>query len=294
MRKKGYYSRLYQRARTELQAHFFEPSVLDHIKEDPNYDFHPNKFYTKDDAAIEPSGMQQFMWGRKGDGSACIAALLPHLITLSYKDQLFWQSKELNPKESLQARIESRYVGSMLYGQWPDTMSRYAAIHIYLIEVQKIFHPERLFPALPEDIPDFLGPLSFNQKRAFTKFMQDLYTILDMKSSVLATRIKSSHKDEYLKGNQWRNLLSLYFKERDALSEAIQQTMDIFKEINHWRVRSAHTIQRSEKDQDYNQLQQDLAFRLQSGLRTLLMAFALAEKGSTGMITRGVLELNVE
>lgn len=294
MRKKGYYSRLYEKKGEELQVHFFDSSVLDHFKEDPNYSFYGNKFYTKDNVIIDPSGIQQFMWARKGDGSACVAALLPHLVTLSYKDQLAWQSKELSPEESAQARIESRHIGPMLYGQWPDTMSRYAAIHLYLGEIQKIFHPERLFPALPEEIPDFLAPLSFNQKRAFTKFMQDLYTILDIKSSVLATRIKSPQKEVYLKANQTRNLLSLYFEERDALSTDIQQTIDIIKEISDWRVRSAHTIQRSQKDRDYKQLQQDLVFRLQAGLRTLLVAFALAEKGSTGTITRRVLELNVE
>lgn len=274
--------------------HFFEPSVLDHIKEDPNYDFCGNRFYTKSNASIEPSAIQQFMWGSKIDGSPCIAALRSHLITLSYNDQLLWQSKELNRKDSAGARIEARYAGPMLYGQWPDTMSRYAAIHMYLIEIQKIFQPEQLFPALTEERPDFLAPLSFNQKRAFTKFMQDLYSILDIKPSVLATRIKSSQKEEFLKANQKRNLLSLYFEERGVLSKEIQKAIDIIKEVNKLRVRSAHTIQRSEKDQDYNQLQQNLVFRLQSGLRTLLMAFALAEKGSTGMITRRVLELKVE
>jgi hypothetical protein len=113
---------------------------------------------------------------------------------------------------------------------------------------------------LPEEIPDFLASLSFNQKRAFTKFMQDLYTILDMKASVLAARIKSPKKEAYLKGNQTRKLLSLYFEERDAVSTDIRRTIDIIKEINDWRVRSAHTIQCSERDQDYKQLQQDLAF----------------------------------
>jgi hypothetical protein len=294
MRKKGYYSRLYQSKGGELQVHFFEPSVLEHVKEDPNYNFCGNRFYTKRDAAIEPSAIQQFMWGRKYDGSPCIAALRPHLMTLSYKDQLLWQSKELNRKDSTEARIEQRYAGPMLRGEWPDTMSRYAAIHIYLTEIQKIFHPERFFPALPEDRPDFLAPLSFNQKRAFTKFMQDLHAILDIKSSVLATRIKSSQKEKYLKRNERRNLLSLYFEERGALSKEIQQAIETIKKINEWRAPGAHTIQRSDKDQDYNQHQQDVAFRLQSGLRTLLVAFALAEKDSTEMITRRLLELKVE
>ena len=182
----------------------------------------------------------------------------------------------------------------MLRGQRPDTMSRYVGIHMYLIEIQKIFYPERLFPALPEERPDFLAPLSFNQKRAFTKFMHDLYTILDIKSSVLATRIRSPRKEGYLKRNEKRNLLSLYLEERGALSEDIQQTIEILKKINGWRVSSAHRIQRSEQDQDHNQQQQDLAFRLQSGLRTLLVAFASAEKDGTETITRRVLELNVE
>jgi len=252
MKRKGHYSRLYEKKGWQWRLHFFEPSVLDHVKEDPNYNFYGNKFYTKPDAPIEPSGIQQFMWGRKADGSPCIAALQPHLMTLSYKDQLFWQSKELSPKDSTTAKIDRRYTGPMLYGQWPDTMSRYVAIHMYLIEIQKIFHPECLFPTLPEERPDFLAPLSFNQKRAFTKFMQDLYSILDIKPSVLATKIKSPQKEGYLKRNQKRNLISLYFEERGTLSKDIQKAIDIFKEINEWRAPGAHTIQRSEKDQDYN------------------------------------------
>jgi hypothetical protein len=89
--------------------------------------------------------------------------------------------QRIKPEESTEARIDSRYDAPILYGQWPDTMSRYAAIHVYLTEIQKIFFPERLFPALPEEMPDFLVSLSFNQKKAFTTFMQDLYTILDIK-----------------------------------------------------------------------------------------------------------------
>jgi hypothetical protein len=86
----------------------------------------------------------------------------------------------------------------------------------------------------------------------------------------------------------------LYFEERNVLLEDIQQTISILKEINEWRVTSAHTIPSAERDRDYSELQQDLAFRLQRGLRALLLAFALAEKGSIGTIPRRVLELKVE
>jgi hypothetical protein len=61
MRKKGHYSRLYQKKGGEFQRHFFESSVLDHFKEDPNYNFCGNKFYTRRAAPIDPSGIQQFM-----------------------------------------------------------------------------------------------------------------------------------------------------------------------------------------------------------------------------------------
>ena len=93
MKRKGHYSRLYEKKGWQWRLHFFEPSVLDHVKEDPNYNFYGNKFYTKPEASIEPSGIQQFMWGYKADGNPCIAALLPHLMTLSYKDQLFGNRK---------------------------------------------------------------------------------------------------------------------------------------------------------------------------------------------------------
>ena len=59
MKRKGHYSRLYEKKGWHWRLHFSEPSVLDHVKEDPNYNFYGNKFFTRPDAPIEPSGIQQ-------------------------------------------------------------------------------------------------------------------------------------------------------------------------------------------------------------------------------------------
>jgi hypothetical protein len=296
MKEKGYYTELFRREGGQLALHFYEPSVLDQHKESPQYNFHGNWFSTKENLPepIEPSGIQQFVWARKADGTPCVAALRSHLITLSYKDQQHWQSKELSPDESAQAMIESRYEKPMLYGQWPDTMSRYAAVAVYLMEIHRIFEPESLFPALPEVKPDFLAPLSYNSKRSFIKFAQDLYTLLDIKPSVIAGRVNSPKKERLLNRNEKWNLVLLYFEERGILSTEIQTAIRTIKEIRRWRVKSAHTLPRAEKDQDYNRLQQDIVFELQDGLRSLLLAFALAEKGTTEVINKRVSELKVE
>jgi len=86
---------------------------------------------------MEPSGIQQFMWGCTADGSPCIAALQSHVITLSYKDQLLTIERIIiTRRESTKAKIEQRCAGPMLYGQWPDTMSRYVAVQMF-IEISK-------------------------------------------------------------------------------------------------------------------------------------------------------------
>lgn len=292
----GPYSRLYRQKGGELHVHFFEPNVLDPYRENPDYAFRGNRFSTKENLAkgIEPSGIQQFVWGSKADGDPCVAALRPHLITLSFKDQLHWKSKELSPAESAGAKIDARYARPMLYGLWPDTMSRFAAVYVYLREIQNIFNPEVLLPALPSNSSDFLAPLSYNSTRSFLKFARDVYTILDIKPSVLARRVSSSAKDDLIKrGEKW-NLLALYFKERGLLSAAVEAAIGTIKEVNQWRVKGAHTLAPATRDRNYMELQKDIVFRLQQGLRSLLLAFAVIEKGSTDVIDGRVLDLKVE
>ncbi len=295
-RKNGYYAKLYRDGGGELHIHFFHPGVLDPYKEDPSYNFYGSHFHTKEtsDQSIEPSGIQQFEWGHMADGSPCIAALRPHLITLSYNDQLHWRSKELPLKQSDGAKIDSRYTRPMLYGVWPDTMSRFAAVYVFLKEIQNIFVPEVLFPALPEHKPDFLAPLSYNSKKAFIKFAQDLYTILDIKPSVLSPRISSHEKERLVKkGERW-NMLALYFEECELLSETVVAAIGVIKEVNQLRVKSAHKIHQAESDEDYNKLQGSLVFRLQESLKVLLLAFAVAEKDTKEVIPRRVLKLKIE
>jgi hypothetical protein len=182
----------------------------------------------------------------------------------------------------------------MLYGAWPDTMSRFAAVYLYLTEISKLFAPDLIFPALPGRHPDFLAPLPYGTRRAFLRFTQDLYSILDVKPSILACRIKSSKKKALLDRKQTWNLLELYFEEHGLLTIQLREGIELFRELNRWRRESAHTIQPAVEDDDYQERQADLVWRLQVGLKLMLLAFAKIEKGSDASISSRVLNLHVE
>ena len=124
---------------------------------------------TKYDATTEPSCIQQYVWGRKENGEPCIAVLLRHLRFLSTRDQLHWQAHELPPEEASKAKIEARYAGPMLHGEFLDTVSCYQASFLYLAEIQKVFAPDKLLPNLPDELPPFLIPLAYNSRRRWPR-----------------------------------------------------------------------------------------------------------------------------
>ena len=89
-------------------------------------------------------------------------------------------------------------------------------------------------------------------------------------------------------------MLILYFKERGLLSETIEAAVGVIKEVNELRVKAAHKIHQAESDEDYNELQGNLVFRLQESLNSLLQTFAVAEKGTEEVIPRRILTLKIE
>jgi hypothetical protein len=115
----GYYVDLFRNHEGQgLVALFFEPAVLDRFRNNPNYKVADTMVSTKFDATTEPSCIQQYVWGRKADGEPCIAVLLRHLRFLSTRDQLHWQAHELPLEEASEAKIEARYAGPMLHGEF--------------------------------------------------------------------------------------------------------------------------------------------------------------------------------
>ena len=281
-----------------LVAYFFEPAVLDRFRDDPNYRVTESMVSSKDDSQAESSWIQQYMWGRKGDGQPCIAVLLRHLRFLSTRDQLHWRSFELSSHEAAGAKIEARYRGPMLNGDFPDSISGYQAIFFYLREIQKVFAPDRLLPNVPDSLPPFLAPLPFNSKKAMASFAQDLLSLMGINLTALSARIiqpaNRTTASDLLKRQQSRNLIRLYFEDHGLLSQGIEDALDILRELNDWRVRSAHMLVPAEQDQDYLTMQAQLVGRLQGGLREMLLGFIKAESKTPDWTCERILEYTVE
>ena len=240
----GYYVDLFRKHEgLGLVAHFFEPAVLDRFRNDPNYKVADTMVSTKYDATTEPSCIQQYVWGRRTDGEPCIAVLLRHLRFLSARDQLHWQAHELPPHEASAAKIEARYMGPMLHGDFLDTVSYYQAIFLYLTEIQKVFNPDRLLPNLPDEPPTSLAPLPYNTKKAMASFAQDLFSLLNMSLTVLTQHLSLATSQakaaDLLKQQQSRNLIKLYFEDHGQFSKEIEETLDVLRDLNDWRVQGA-------------------------------------------------------
>jgi hypothetical protein len=280
-----------------LVAYFFEPAVLDRFRNDPNYKVTDSMVSSKEDSQADSSWIQQYMWGRKADGQPCIAVLLRHLRFLSSRDQLHWRSFELPSHEAAKAKIEARYRGPMLNGDFPDTISCYQAIFFYLRETQKVFAPDLLLPNVPDTLPSFLAPLPFNSKKAMASFAQDLLSLMSINFKVLSSRLNQpanrAKAVELLERQQSRNLIGLYFEDHGLFSQGIENALAILRELNDWRVKSAHKLVPVEQDQDYLTMQAELVSRLQRGLREMLLAFMKAESKTPDWTCERILDYSV-
>jgi hypothetical protein len=224
--------------------------------------------------------------------------LLRHLRFLSTRDQLHWQAHELPLEEASEAKIEARYAGPMLHGEFLDAVSSYQAIFLYLREIQKVFDPDKLLPNLPDELPPFLTPLAYNSKKAMASFAQDLLSLLSMSLTVLAQHLSQTSSQakavELLKQQQSRNLIRLYFEDRGQFSREIEETLDVLRELNDWRVKSAHKLVPAEQDQDYLAVQAQLMGRLQQGLKAMLLGFLHGEGKTPDRTCQIVLDYKVD
>ena len=100
----------------------------------------------------------------------------------------------------------------MVYGEFPDTISAYDAIFLFVREIPKVFAPDVLLPNLDGRHPDFLAPIAFNTERALADFTQDLHTLLSVRLTTLENRITSNERRdraaEFVTRQQSRNLRS--------------------------------------------------------------------------------------
>jgi hypothetical protein len=293
----GYYAKKFRKLGEGWHLHFFEPAVLDRFRNDPNYEVSDTRVSTKDGTEAELSGIQQYVWGHKVDGQPCIVVLLPHLCDLSVRDQLHWHTFELPPNEASGAKVEARYKGAMLCGEFPDTISGYQAIFFYLREIQKVFDPDKLLLNLTDRLPPFLAPLPFNTRRAMASFAQDLLSLLSMNLTVLSTHLtlpaSRAKASDLLKRQQSRNLIKLYFEDRGYFSKGIEDLLEAFRELNEWRVESAHKLVPAEQDQDYVAVQAQFVHRLQQGLKIVLLGFIQAEGKTPDWTCETVLQYKV-
>ena len=294
----AYYTRLFEKTGAHLQVHFFEPSVLDKFRDDPSYSVDSTRFSTRNGCAIDSSGIQQYVWGYRANGSPCIAVLLPHLRGLSDRDQLHFQAHALSEADAEVARIYHRYAKPMIYGEFPDTISPFDAVFFYLVEVKKLFDPDILLPNLPAKMPDFLTPIPYNSKKAIAEFSQHLMSMMTFNMKTLAVHVTSSVRsdeiEKFLKHQQVRNLIRLYFEAHGQMSNEISQCLNVFERLTSLRTQSAHSLVSALNDDDYFKIQFDLVGELAAGLLAMLKAFAVSEKGTTETINKRVLAYLVD
>ena len=292
----GYYSKRLRKTNNRLEWHFFEPSVLEKYRNDPSYNLRETSLGTNL-GTEKSSGLQQYVWGHKADGNPCVAALLSHLCGLHPEDQLHWRLHELRDRVKNAARVDRRYYAPLVCGHFPDTISIYDALHLYLVEIQEAFRPDELFPQLLKTKPVWLAPIDHNSRKAVFLFAQNLSALMKFKLTVLAKRVTATdlQKDvkETLKHQRSGDLIRLYFKQHDPFPSNLDETLATMLELNNLRVQSAHTITPAANDQDYRKMQTDLVDRLQNGLRVMMLCFAEIEKYTAVTVSSRILKYRV-
>lgn len=242
--------------------------------------------------------IQQYVWGSTANNEPCIVVILAHLDYLSAKDQKYWRLHELTPAKSKTAKIERRYAKSMLHGEFPDRMSGYDAIFLYVREIQNIFHPKQLFTQFEDNHPDFLALITHATKRHLANFAQHLHSFLTISMTTLIDHIvdaqRLSKAKECRSRQQGREILRLYFQEHCVMSARIELGLSALSDLNKLRVESAHSIVPNSRDKDYRKAQSRLVNKLQRGLRAMLVAFIKANRVKKNAYLRYVLKLGVD
>jgi len=297
MIKTGTYTKRLRKTNKQLEPHFFEPSVLDRYRNDPDYALRETGLGTTEGSDAKPSSLQQYVWGHKANGSPCIMAFLYHLCGLSVRDQMHWHLHEIENPKKVGATIDARYVKPIVQGGFRDTISIYEAVYLYLREIQNLFRPDVLFPNLPDEKPLFLVPLAYNSEKAMADFAKDTYTLLQYNMKTLAKRILAPEVQEEIseriKKEQRRQLLKLYFTQNAILPAYFEEMLTALLEINELRKLSAHRLTQAKQDRNYFELQANLVDRLQSGLGSMMRAFAVTEKGTQYILSQAVLDYKV-
>lgn len=296
MFRSGYYTKRLKKSGNGLEWHFFEPSVLEKYRNDPGYELRETSLGTASGSG-RSSGLQQYVWGHKADGTPCVAVFLAHLRGLHPEDQLHWRLHELRGRIRNTTRVDRRYYAPLVCGRFPDTISIYDALHLYLVEIQKVFQPDVLFPQLLKTKPVWLAPIDHNSRKAMLQFAQCLSALTKLKLTVLAKRVTAPElqKDvkEALTHQRSGDLIRLYFTQHDPFPSNLDETLAAMKELTDLRVQSAHTNAPAVHDQNYREMQIDLVGRLQNGLRVMMLCFAEIEKGPQDTISSRVLGYRV-
>ena len=82
----------------------------------------------------------------------------------------------------------------------------------------------------------------------------------------------------------------MYFEDHGQFSQGIGDALEVVRELNDWRVESAHKLVPVEQDQDYLVMQTQLVDRLQRGLRDMLLGFMKAEAKTPDWTCERILE----
>lgn len=124
--------------------------------------------------------------------------------------------------------------------------------------MQKVFAPDLLLPNFDGQTPELLAPLAYDSHRAMASFGRDLHTLTSMSLKTLAARIededRATEAADLVAKQQSRNLLRLYFEDHGLLDQSIEDGLDALKDLNPWRLESAHKIVPAEQDKDYRAL----------------------------------------
>lgn len=276
----------------QLEFRSFDPSVLEHYRNDPRYMYETDDisghicYDSENMAERDKTMLESFGFSYKAGDNRAVAVFLRYLVRLSPEHQQIWKAKELEGEYVL----HPDYYRKAILGDWREHESIFKAfldeLHLVCQMTTAMERPPLFRVDYGKERASKLKKFSFLIRPTFEEY-NDFVHLLDKTISEninkaffqneVPYKTEIRRKDGYIEVQQKGTLQILDDWIRKSFRTNDWQSWDMaikaFKNVRKIRQKPAHDIDRDVFDQKYFKEQRELMTSAYKGMRILRMIF---------------------
>lgn len=284
------FTKLLASGKSQLEAMFFDLSVLELYRHDPRYVFHfdsysgwisiADEFYfTTDTSEGDKIYLKSFGIGYDDSDNRVLVAYLCDVAALSPEHQQYWKAKLLTRP----CKMVREYYENTILGKWVTTVSIYAALLAEQEEINKLcrmidrpnFFREEFRDVPPPDYSILFQPT----RRNYDAFVLTLDKMLSeninkeffLDDIPLKELIPGDDGTVEARPLGTLSLLQNWLKQHIKFSDldGLERLMKPFRHVRQLRMQPAHKIVKDEYNKAFHQQQDELVAEVYLSLRSL-------------------------